>query len=161
MLLRIPSPFFPGILLSGKPPETQGKRLLERTMVENNGWNQPMECSAGGVARVGRDPGGAESAVRSHLGVCPRRREAETPPPIFAHGKDHTGYPFFGLLKEKQKEATHFVSWRVPYFKTKPHVPSQQEDGRPKGCGHPQIAPRLCVFAFATRMSLRSRPKPR
>ena len=35
----VPSPFVAGILLSRKPPETQGKRIrfLERTMVEKNG----------------------------------------------------------------------------------------------------------------------------
>ena len=27
-ILGVPSPFFPGILLSRKPPETQGKRLV-------------------------------------------------------------------------------------------------------------------------------------
>ena len=39
IFLLIPSPFFPGILLSRKPPETPGKRIrfLERTIVEKNG----------------------------------------------------------------------------------------------------------------------------
>ena len=42
--LRLPSPCFPGILLSSKPPETPRKRLvLERTMVEKKGWNQPLQ----------------------------------------------------------------------------------------------------------------------
>ena len=36
--LVLPSPFFRGILLSRKPPETQGNgRFLKRTMVEKNG----------------------------------------------------------------------------------------------------------------------------
>ena len=34
MVLRVLSPFFPGILLSGKPPETRGKRLV---IGKNNG----------------------------------------------------------------------------------------------------------------------------
>ena len=43
--LGVPSPFFPGILLSSKLPETQGKRIrfLERRMVAKNGQgNHPV-----------------------------------------------------------------------------------------------------------------------
>ena len=41
--LGLDSPFFPGILLSKKPPKTLGKQLVvERTMVEQNG-DQPLE----------------------------------------------------------------------------------------------------------------------
>ena len=37
-ILVQPSPFFPGVLLSRKPPETQGNgRFLKRTMVGKNG----------------------------------------------------------------------------------------------------------------------------
>ena len=36
---RVPSPFFPGILPPRKPPKTRWKR----TMVEMNGWNQPLD----------------------------------------------------------------------------------------------------------------------
>ena len=37
-IIVLPSPFFPGIFLSRKPPETQGNgRFLKRTMVEKNG----------------------------------------------------------------------------------------------------------------------------
>ena len=45
IFLGVPSPFFPGILLSRKPPETrENGRFLKRTMIENNGqginpWN--------------------------------------------------------------------------------------------------------------------------
>ena len=47
----VPSPFFPGILLSRKPPETQGKRilLLKRTMVEKNGESTPRIFGAGEI----------------------------------------------------------------------------------------------------------------
>ena len=38
MALGVPSPFFPGILLSKKPPKTPGNSwFLKRTMVEKNG----------------------------------------------------------------------------------------------------------------------------
>ena len=42
-ILGVTSPFFPGILLSRKPSETQGKRIrfLERMMVEKNGESTP------------------------------------------------------------------------------------------------------------------------
>ena len=38
IVIGIPSPFFPGILLSTKPPKTLEKQLVfEKHMVENNG----------------------------------------------------------------------------------------------------------------------------
>ena len=45
MILGVPSPFFPGILLSRKPPKTKGKLLV---FEKNDGWtewtrNQPLE----------------------------------------------------------------------------------------------------------------------
>ena len=41
--ILVPSPFFPGILLSRKPPDTQEKKLyfLKRTMVGKNGESTP------------------------------------------------------------------------------------------------------------------------
>ena len=40
----LPCPFFPGILLFRKPSKTQRNSwFLKRTMVEKNGWNQPLE----------------------------------------------------------------------------------------------------------------------
>ena len=43
--LAVTSPFFPGIILSKKPPKTLGKqiRLLKTTMAENNGESTPGE----------------------------------------------------------------------------------------------------------------------
>ena len=37
ILLDVPSPFFPGILLSRTPPETQGKRMFFEKKV---GWKE-------------------------------------------------------------------------------------------------------------------------
>ena len=53
-ILGVPSPFFPGILLSRKPPETRGKRIrfLERTRVEKNGPGiNPYNRATLGVAK--------------------------------------------------------------------------------------------------------------
>ena len=43
VFLGVPSPFFPGILLSTKPPKIQGKQLFlfKRTMVEENAESTP------------------------------------------------------------------------------------------------------------------------
>ena len=55
----LPCPFFPVILLSGKPPETQGKRLfLKGTMVENNGHSVSLWLSILFRSRA------------KHIGVC-------------------------------------------------------------------------------------------
>ena len=44
-VLGVTSPFFPGILLSRKPPKIGGNgvRFLKRTMAEKYGWNQPLD----------------------------------------------------------------------------------------------------------------------
>ena len=55
LLLKLPSPFFPGILLFRKPSKTQGKHpVLKRMMVEQNGESSPgviaelfMSCTRG------------------------------------------------------------------------------------------------------------------
>ena len=92
--LKIPSPFFPGILLSRKPPENSD-RCLKRTMVERNGWNQPLEERK-------FSPGDIKSGCRADiylqdgrlLGV-PTRRTCPFMYPMDILG----GHRFFGLWK--------------------------------------------------------------
>ena len=43
LFLRVPPPLFPRILLSGNHQTPRGNsRFLKRTMVETNGWNEPL-----------------------------------------------------------------------------------------------------------------------
>ena len=53
--LGVPSPFFPGILLSRKPPlkPRENGRSLERTMVEKNGKSTPREAGTSCARHLG------------------------------------------------------------------------------------------------------------
>ena len=74
--LGLPSSFFPGILLSRKPPETrENGQCLERTMVEKNGWNRICGTTGYPVFKWS-----AQNHVQNEEGGYPQRFLAGTAP---------------------------------------------------------------------------------
>ena len=99
MILVLPSPFFPGILLSRKPPETQGNG--EPAGVQKERWSERMD-SESTLRMIGIDfPGSPPSTQPIHI------QPIGSSPPIHPLGSSpvHPGLARAALRGARREEA--------------------------------------------------------